>query len=860
MGIIATDAKGKPFVDVSCLGSGKPHWYAIGLLENKEGRYLEQLAATFQQYGLSFDHTALYSPPPPGDDVAAAAAQQLLQSQDVVAWVPKKKMMVYSPNTDKLSEREVSYGRGTGASTLLLHMTLDPLLFDIISNTYFFLSWRDEQLVPAMLLYQADLLPRDQELDEPYLLLRDQELDEVYQLPEPCSAEFLAAVTQWQFTEEAEDEQAKRHEFYGMGGGTTFGESERYDKDKRNMERDEAGNIIYRQGYAGDYNNPSRWSAAGPGSSSSSDDFGSSRGRGRGERGRGDRGRGRQQQYQQREQHQQASQGGYNSYNDSYNSQGGGYDDGYNSGGRGRGRGDRGRGRQQQQQQQQGRQQWQQQQQPQEDDGGWFGGRDDSVRERQMDFMGEMGSGRYSDDESGPGFDAAPGRGRGRGGQQQQQYGGRDDSYRQQQMSYMGEMGSGRYSDDYNSGSDGMSGSGDEDWQPGQQQHRRGGSAGRGAAPAGRGVGGAFGGTGDAVRQRQMSYMEEMGSGRYSDDDDFEGPAGSGGRRADRAAAAWGGGEGAGGAAGDVGGRDDSVRERQMDFMGEMGSGRYSDMDDAGGDEYYAAPPRAGRGGRQQQQQQDDGRKGSLMSDIAGAFEGLDASSDLLRFSSSGDSGFGSSMDMDLDSPSSSRGATQRNNGQPAQRGSRGDGVSAAAGAGKASYMEEDGFAWGQGGGSSSEGGSFDDEGPAAARQLLNNWQQDGQSADVWGGYGAPDSFDDQIAALAGDDPLLQQLASMPDNAAGGQQQQQQQRRQKSAGRQQRQPAAARGGRRGGRAAAGRGRGAAAAAGRGGDRDDSWKGAGDGPDDADGFEEGWADRMMSDGNDRVGLDDVMGGQ
>lgn len=47
---------------------------------------------------------------------------------------------------------------------------------------------------------------------------------QVYQLPEPCSAEFLAAVTQWQFTEEAEDEQAKRHEFYGMGGGTTFGE------------------------------------------------------------------------------------------------------------------------------------------------------------------------------------------------------------------------------------------------------------------------------------------------------------------------------------------------------------------------------------------------------------------------------------------------------------------------------------------------------------------------------------------------------------------------------------------------------------------------------------------------------------
>jgi hypothetical protein len=49
-------------------------------------------------------------------------------------------------------------------------------------------------------------------------------LAQVYQLPEPCSAEYLAAVTQWQFMPEAEDEEQKRREFYGMGGGTTFGE------------------------------------------------------------------------------------------------------------------------------------------------------------------------------------------------------------------------------------------------------------------------------------------------------------------------------------------------------------------------------------------------------------------------------------------------------------------------------------------------------------------------------------------------------------------------------------------------------------------------------------------------------------
>jgi hypothetical protein len=154
--------------------------------------------------------------------------------------------------------------------------------------------------------------------------------------------------------------------------------------------------------------------------------------------------------------------------------------------------------------------------------------------------------------------------------------------------------------------------------------------------------------------------------------------------------------------------------------------------------------------------------------------------------------------------------------------------------------MDEGSFGWGEGGGS----GEFDNEGPAAAKQLHDAWQQDGEQ-DVSAGYGSA-AFYDQIAAVAGDDPLLQQLASMPDNAS---KQPQRQQRQAPSSRQQRQPAA-RGGRRGGRA----GRGASGrGAGGGGD----WKLAADGPDAADGFEDGWVDRMMSDGNDRVGLDDVM---
>jgi hypothetical protein len=214
------------------------------------------------------------------------------------------------------------------------------------------------------------------------------------------------------------------------------------------------------------------------------------------------------------------------------------------------------------------------------------------------------------------------------------------------------------------------------------------------------------------------------------------------------------------------------------------------------------------------------------MSEFADAFEGMEANSDWFA------SGSGDSFGSGFDSPSSSRGATQRNNGQ------RGKGGPAEAGPGRASYMDEGSFGWGEGGAS----GEFDSEGPAAAKQLHDAWKQDGEP-DFWAGYGGA-GFDNQIAAVAGDNPLLQQLASMPDNAS---KQPQRQQRQAPSGRQQRQPAA-RGGRRGGRA----GRGAG---GRAGATD--WKLAADSPDAADGFEDGWADRMMWDGNDRVGLDDVM---
>lgn len=72
---------------------------------------------------------------------------------------------VYSHNTDKLVEREVSFSRGTGGATLLLHCALDPTLADVIASTYYFMEWRDFQPVSAVLLNQHDLLPDEAELD-----------------------------------------------------------------------------------------------------------------------------------------------------------------------------------------------------------------------------------------------------------------------------------------------------------------------------------------------------------------------------------------------------------------------------------------------------------------------------------------------------------------------------------------------------------------------------------------------------------------------------------------------------------------------------------------------------------------------
>jgi hypothetical protein len=47
---------------------------------------------------------------------------------------------------------------------------------------------------------------------------------QVFTLPLPCDETFVKQLHEWQSTYEAEDLQQKREEYYGRGGGTTFGD------------------------------------------------------------------------------------------------------------------------------------------------------------------------------------------------------------------------------------------------------------------------------------------------------------------------------------------------------------------------------------------------------------------------------------------------------------------------------------------------------------------------------------------------------------------------------------------------------------------------------------------------------------
>jgi hypothetical protein len=98
-----------------------------------------------------------------------------------------------------------------------------------------------------------------------------------------------------------------------------------------------------------------------------------------------------------------------------------------------------------------------------------------------------------------------------------------------------------------------------------------------------------------SVRERQVDYMQSMGSYRYADGDaDGADDGGIDGfdSGASLNAAPPGG----------IGGRDDEVRLRQMAWMGELGSDRYSDNDDDGdtypaGNDDYASLDNSYRGG-----------------------------------------------------------------------------------------------------------------------------------------------------------------------------------------------------------------------------------------------------------------------
>lgn len=363
---------------------------------------------------------------------------------------------------------------------------------------------------------------------------------------------------------------------------------------------------------------------------------------------------------------------------------------------------------------------------------------------------------------------------------------------------------------------------------------------------------------------RQLDFTGDMGSDRYSDDEDqldydrLEGLDGSqqgfGDRRQQRPAG---------------GGRDKgATMSKQLGFMAEMGSDRYGDEDD---DMPDAATRRGGS-------RSSSGNFSDLLADVAEAFDYMD----------------------DLAAPSFAAGSspTARNNAA-----GQGSGAAGRQGfgpnPGKASYMDEDSMEWGRDGAGQQGGqGSGGDDGAAAAKAVLQAWQSEGQagsrpykaelSTRSQEGLGA--SFEFEIEAgpgLASADSLLGQL---PDFAQEMLEQAPQQQQQPELSMPPPPPPAAAAAKRKGRAATSSRRskktedaaaaedGAAATAGSsrrktssrkpasrskqqqgaaaaGDAAPEGWVGGADVSDE--GFEEGWVDRMMDDGNDRAGIDDVM---
>jgi hypothetical protein len=407
-------------------------------------------------------------------------------------------------------------------------------------------------------------------------------------------------------------------------------------------------------------------------------------------------------------------------------------------------------------------------------------------------------------------------------------------------MDYMNEMGSGRYRD-----GPAPSYADEGGWKQQQQQQQPRQQWQQQQQPgAGR--------DGGTTRMRQLDYMGAMGSDRYSDDDDrtnydrLEGLDGSQqgldslGQQQQRVG----------------GGKDNgATMKRQLGFMAEMGSDRYSDDDED--DVRSTVMPRGGAGGGGSRTS--SGNFSSLLSEFADAMDYMDDGS-----YAAGSSG------------------SARNNAAGGQ--------GFASNPGKASYMDEDTLEWGRDMVGDVKMGGVDEEGSAAAQALRQEWQSEGQpgkggkqyaadpSTRSREGLGASFEFD-AGPGLASADSLLGQLPDA-ESLAGLQQQQQQPpaaaaaaaaaagpKRKSRAGTTSRRAkktdaadgaAASSGHKTSTRKAAAAGtkkqQGAAAAAAADAPLD-GWVGGADSSDE--GFEDGWVDRMMDDGNNRPGLDDVM---
>ncbi|KAI8463363.1 MAG: hypothetical protein J3K34DRAFT_527055 [Monoraphidium minutum] len=219
-----------------CMGGTAVRWWMVNALEGREVRFCELLLKSIRDQGGLGVNFSEEEPEDDGGGDAPAAPEGALVDLDgtLAAWVPQKRMKVYSPSNDKLVSKVVQHTKGV----VFLRCQMSNDAYNMIVQAPFFQGWRP----PYMQEYSGALLERNG------LLPPGESANETYQIPIPIANEAVQELLDWQADEEeAEDLEARRLEVYGNAGGDLFGVTGRRDLDAASFDKDENGRRVYKK-------------------------------------------------------------------------------------------------------------------------------------------------------------------------------------------------------------------------------------------------------------------------------------------------------------------------------------------------------------------------------------------------------------------------------------------------------------------------------------------------------------------------------------------------------------------------------------------------------------------------------------